>query len=55
MPIAIRNLAAAGLALSLGGCSMLASLYEERVLRIGAILLLVAAVVGFVIARMRRS
>jgi lipoprotein signal peptidase len=39
---------------SLTGCGMLASVYEDRTLRTGALLVLIGAAVGFIVARMRR-
>jgi hypothetical protein len=40
--------------LMLTGCQVLASVFEEQVLRTAAIVLCVAVVIGFVVARMRR-
>lgn len=51
---AVTRVSIACAVLSLTGCGMLASVFEERTLRIGAILVVVAAAVGFFVARMRR-
>lgn len=50
----VRYVGVAATALLLGGCQVLASVFEDGTLRALALFVAIAAVVGFLVARMRR-